>query len=177
MRGWARWMGVLAVVSLYQLPVLAQGGQPATGIDAVQAYRGTWKVETEHFNTAHSKAGQESRTLHNDCWRSGGYFACNQYVDGDSKVLIVFTYDATAKVYHSYQIPQGGGEPGHGTMTIAGNEWTFPWQMKDGDTTTYFRVVNVFDGPDRIEYRQEYSPDKVHWTSMARGTETRVSRD
>ncbi len=175
MRGWKRWMGMLAGVGLFQWLAVAQSAQPVTGIDAVRAYAGTWKVETEHFATAHSKAGHESRVLRNACWKNGGYFACNQYVDGDSKVLIVFTYEAEAKVYHSYQIPPNGGEPGHGTMTIEGNVWTFPWQMTDAGVTTYFRVVNVFDGADRIEYRQEYSTDKTHWTAMARGSETKIA--
>jgi hypothetical protein len=37
-----------------------------------------------------------------------------------------------------------------------------------------FRVVNVFLTPDRIDFRQEFSTDGVHWTAMAHGTETRV---
>jgi hypothetical protein len=150
--------------------------KPATGVEAMRAYAGTWSVETEHYATAQSKAGRERTMLRNDCWISGAYFACNQYVDGDSKVLLVFTYDAAAKVYHSYQIPAGGAEPGHGTMTMDGAVWTFPWQMTEGGVTTYFRVVNVWKGEDRIEYRQEFSTDKAHWTLMAKGNETRISK-
>ncbi|HKR77616.1 MAG TPA: hypothetical protein VJR95_13245 [Rhodanobacter sp.] len=54
-----------------------------------------------------------------------------------------------------------------------GDRWTFPWQFSDQGKTVYARVVNVFHGRDRIDYRQEYSLDRRHWTAMATGVETR----
>ncbi len=142
----------------------------------VWAYAGTWKIEGDNFDTAHSKASHESTTLHNACWKDGAYLACNQYVDGDSKVLLVFTYNDKDKTYSSYQIPQGGGQPGMGKMTIEGNVWTFPWEQTEAGSTTYYRVVNVFTSPDRIEYRKEFSSDKSHWTAMAKGAETKIAK-
>lgn len=147
----------------------------AGGIEAIRAYEGAWDVTIEHLDTAHSKASREHTSLRNDCWNSGGYFACNQYVNGESKVLLVFTYNQEKNEYTSYPIPPDGSEAGSGKLLIEGNVWTFPWQAKEGETITYFHVVNVFTAPDRIEFRQEFSPDKVHWTLMARGTETRTS--
>jgi len=94
-------------------------------------------------------------------------------VNGESKVLLVFTYDAGRNEYTSYQIPQGGAPAGSGKLLIDGNQWTYPWQNGQGANTTYFRVVNLFNGPDKIEFRQEYSTDQVHWTLMGQGTETR----
>jgi hypothetical protein len=96
-------------------------------------------------------------------------------VDGESKVLLVFVYSQSKNEYTSYQIPPGGGETGSGKLLIDGNVWTFPWQAKEGDITTYFHVVNVFVAPDRIEFRQEFSVDNAHWTVMAKGTENRTS--
>lgn len=145
------------------------------GVDAVWAYAGTWSVQIEHFDTAHSKAGHEKTTLRNACWKDGGYLACNQYVDGESKVLLVFTFNAKENTYTSYQIPVAGGEPGTGKLLIDGNVWTFPWQVTEDGKTTYSRVVNVFASPDRIEFRQEFSPDNVHWTVTATGQETRTA--
>jgi hypothetical protein len=152
----------------------APADKPA-GIDAIRAYEGAWDINIEHFDTAHSKASREHTSLRNDCWKSGGYFACNQYVDGESKVLLVFIYNQAKNEYTSYQIPPGGGETGSGKLLIDGNVWTFPWQTKDGDSTTYFHVVNVFVAPDRIEFRQEFSTDNAHWTVMAKGMETRTT--
>ncbi len=167
--------GLYLCVALGQLPAAAAASP--TGVDVVWAYAGVWKIETEHFDTVHSKAGHEKTTLRNACWKDGGYLACNQYVDGESKILIVFTYSARENIYTSYQIPLDGGQPGAGKLLIEGNVWTFPWQTTEGDKTTYYRVVNVFDAPDRIEYRQEFSADKAHWTVMAKGLETKVSSD
>lgn len=147
----------------------------SVGIDAIRAYEGTWDITIDHLDTAESKASHEKTTLHNDCWKSGGYFACNQYVNGESKVLLVFTYDASKNEYTSYQIPPGGAEPGSGKLLIEGNVWTFPWQVGEGDKTTYFRVVNVFLAPDKIEFRQEFSTDHAHWTVMARGIENKAT--
>ncbi len=143
------------------------------GIDTIQAYAGTWKTQTEHFDTAYSKAGKESSTLRNDCWKSGGFYACNQYVNGESKALIVFTYDDKDKTYTTYPIPVGGNSAGKGKLLIEGNVWTYPWEDTEQGKTTYFRVVNVFTAPGKIEYRQEFSTDKVKWTLMAKGTEVK----
>lgn len=148
---------------------------PATGVDVVMAgYAGTWSVSIDHLDTPHSKAGHDQNTLRNDCWKSGPYLACNQYVDGVSKALLVFTYDAASNRYTSYPIMADGSAAGHGTMEIHGDTWTFPWDAKDGGETTYYRVVNVFHGSDAIDFRQEYSKDQEHWTVMARGHETRL---
>jgi hypothetical protein len=148
--------------------------QTPTGIDTIMAYAGTWKVHGERFQTQHSDAGKEDTTLRNDCWKSGAYVACNQYVNGDSKILLVFIYNDKQKMYTSYQVPQTGDPATSGKLQIIGNIWTFPWQVTQGETTTYFHVVNVFNGADRIDYAQEYSVDNVHWTTMAKGSETKI---
>lgn len=163
----------LGCLSVLMSAVLAQAAPK--GVEAIWAYAGSWKVEMDHLDTVHSKAGHEKTSLRNACWKDGAYVACNQYVDGESKILLVFTYNAKDNVYTSYQIPQGGGESGSGKLLIEGNVWTFPWQVTEDGKTTYFRVVNVFVSPDRIESRQEFSPDKEHWTVTAKGLETRTS--
>ena len=176
MQSWVQWIGMVLVVSFGLGPTaMAAPPEHLVGVDVVLAYAGTWKVEMEHLDTAHSKASHEKTTLRNACWKNGLYLACNQYVDGESKVLIVFTYNAKENIYTSYQIPSNGGESGSGKLLIDGNVWTFPWQLTEGDKTTFYRVVNVFAAPDRIEFRQEFSADKVHWTVMATGTETKLS--
>jgi hypothetical protein len=156
-------------------PTIAEQ-QPTAGIDAIMAYAGTWKVQGERFATAHSDAGKEDTTLRNDCWKSGAYVACNQYVNGDSKVLLVFTYNDQQKMYTSYPIPQNGEPATSGRLQIVGNIWTFPWQVTERDSTVYFHVVNVFTSSDHIDYAQEFSTDNVHWTMMAKGSETRIAK-
>ncbi|MFI4967560.1 MAG: hypothetical protein ACHQAU_02440 [Gammaproteobacteria bacterium] len=144
------------------------------GLDKVMAYAGSWKTEVQHFDTPFSKAGSESLTLKNDCWRSGGFLACDQSVDGDSKALLVFMYDAKGDVYASYPIAPGASDVHPGKLIIEGAVWTFPWDNTEAGKTTHFREVNTWSSADSIEFRQEYSSDGVHWMLMAKGHETRV---
>jgi hypothetical protein len=176
MKCWQRVAAIALVIGLCKgVAFPAAPPDKVAGIDVLRAYEGTWDVAIEHFDTPQSKASREKTSLRNDCWKSGGYFACNQYVDGDSKVLLVFTYDGKTNVYTSYQVPLGGGDPGSGKLLIEGNVWTFPWQVGEGDKATYFRVVNAFVAADKIEFRQEFSADKAHWILMGKGSETKVS--
>ena len=154
-------------------PVLAADAAPQ-GLDKVMAYAGTWKTEIRHLDTPFSKAGSESLTLKNDCWRSGAFLACDQIVDGDPKALLVFMYDAKGDIYASYPITAGSSDVHPGTLIIKGKVWTFPWDATDAGKTTHFRVVNTWSSADSIEFRQEYSSDGVQWTLMAEGHETRV---
>ena len=178
---------LLALAAILLKPGLPQQVRPAqlahapeespTGVDSIIAYAGTWKITSERFKTAHSEPASETSTLHNVCLKSGGYVACNQIVDGVSRVLLVFTFNEKDHMYTSYQIPQGGGAAGSGKLIIAGNVWTFPWQSDEAGKTTYFRVVNVFTSAKHIESRQEFSTDNVNWTAMSKGACTKISED
>ncbi len=152
--------------------------QPATasstyGVAAIEAYKGTWKLNSDSLNTAHSKAGHDENVIRNDCWRSGDYFACNQYVDGESKALLVFTFNAAKNIYTSYVVPADGSPASSGHLEIQGDTWIYPWETSEEGHTLYFRVVNVFKSPSLIDYRREFSTDKVNWVVMARGTEVK----
>ena len=175
--GWAGAYAQQPAAAAQPPAAAAQPPAASLGIDPIMAYAGVWKIEMDHFDTAYSKMSHDSSTVKNVCWRSGGYVACNQMVNGESTVLLVFTYVEKQSSYTTYQIPQGGGEPGSGKLFIEGNTWEFPWKVTGPGTITYFRVVNVFVAPDRIEYRQEFSADKEHWTVMAKGTERRISAE
>ena len=143
------------------------------GVKAIWAYAGVWKTEMEHFETPFSKAGKEAHTLNNDCWKSGVYVACRQIVDGDPKVLMVFTCRDEHQCT-SHQIPPNEGEAGSGPVLLDGKTWTFPWSATEGGKTTYFRVVNVWTSATTIEFRQEFSADQEHWTRMASGHEVKT---
>jgi hypothetical protein len=82
--------GILAIAGAATGSDLWAQAEPK-GVDAIAAYAGVWKTQMDHLNTAYSKAGHEEATLENDCWKSGAYFACRQIVNGDPKILLVFT--------------------------------------------------------------------------------------
>ncbi len=145
--------------------------KPAGGIEAIAAYAGTWKAEITHLDTPYSKASHEAYSLRNDCWRSGEFYACHQFVDEESKAVVVFAYDAKTNAYASYPITPGADSVHAGKLVIDGNTWTFPWQTTENGKTMWFRVVNVFTDARTIAFRQEYSSDQTHWVSMATGIE------
>lgn len=152
----------------------SQSVAPNDALAVIRAYEGSWSIKIDNLDTAHSKASHEETSLRNDCWRSGGFYACNQYVNGESKALIVFTYDAEKGRYTTYPIPAGGGPAGSGALEIKGNVWTFPWEQTEDGKTTHYRVVNVFESPTKISYRREFSTDAVSWTVMATGNEVKL---
>jgi hypothetical protein len=164
---------LLAAVVITALAVPT--GAQAAGVDAIAAYAGTWDVNVTHYQTKYSKPRREHSTLHNDCWRSADYYACDQIVDGQSRALLVFTYDAKQNVYHSYVIPQDGSDAHKGTLLISGSTWTYPMQDKDGGRTVYIRIVNGWDNPSTIRFRQEFSYDRKTWTLAASGIEHKTS--
>jgi len=166
-------LGVLTT-ALFSAAPTATTAAPA-GLDKIALYHGTWKLVAEHFDTPYSKASHEETTVRNDCFRSAGFYTCNQFVNGESKAMLVFTYDAKADVYTSHVVPAEGGEGGSGKLLIKDNVWTFPWENTENGKTTYFRVVNVITSNDAIEYRMEFSADREHWTAMAKGHEQRVN--
>jgi hypothetical protein len=178
MKDFLRVVSIFWCIGLGWHCAISEGQQtPSRGIDAIWAYSGVWKVEMEHFDTAQSKAGHEKTTLRNACWKDGVYLACNQYVDGESKILLVFTCSSTDNTCTSYQIPANGAEAGKGRLVMEGNTWIFPWQVTEDGKTTYFRVVNVFTTADKIEFRQEYSTDNARWTVTAKGTEIKTGKE
>lgn len=148
---------------------------PPPGIAAIEAYKGTWKFSSVTLDTPHSKAAKDEKTIRNDCWRSGGYFACHQFVDDQSQALIVYTYHLDKKLYTTYIIPQDGSASSSGTLEIHGDTWTYPWEVTQNGITTYFRVINIFKSPTSIQFRSEFSTDKLTWTPTATGTEVRIS--
>ena len=148
-------------------------GQPV-GLDVLKAYAGRWKTEIHYLDTPYSKQGDTGYELRNDCWRSAGYYVCDQFVGGESKALLVFTWD-TKHGYLSYPITPESGDTLHaGQLVVHGSVWSFPWEVVKDGKTTYFHVLNIWSTPDRIEFRQEYSADGERWTVMAQGHETRI---
>lgn len=146
----------------------------SAGLDLLKSYAGHWKTEIQYLDTPYSKKGDTGYDLKNDCWRSGGYFACDQFLGGESKALLVFTWDPK-RGYLSYPITPESGDTVHaGQLIVAGSLWTFPWQVVRDGKTTYFHVLNTWTNQDRIEFRQEYSVDGKQWTLMAQGHEDRI---
>jgi hypothetical protein len=164
-------IGLSTGLARAEVPVAS--ASPQTGLDMLTAYAGRWDTEIHFLDTPYSHKSDTSYELRNDCWRSAGFYACDQFVEGASKALLVYTYDAEHG-YSSYPISEDNMEVHAGHIDIQGKVWTFPWKGVKNGKTTYFHVINTWESPDSIQFRQEYSVDGEHWTLMAQGHETRI---
>lgn len=146
---------------------------PPSDLDRLTVFAGVWKSDAENYDTIYSQAGKVSSTLVNQCWKAGAFFVCNQSVNGVSRVLLVFSYKG-GDTYWISEVPADTGHAASSTVVIAGGVWTFPGQSTKLGQTTYFRTVDIFNGTDSIDFREEFSTDKENWTLMSKGHETRV---
>ena len=155
--------------------MLAASLASAAEVDTFARYAGTWKMQLNYVESAHSKARAESMTVANDCWRSDYFYVCNQIIDGKSRALVVFFYDPVAKRYGSYPIAVGADTVHPATVVVDEKSITFPYDMQDNGKTVHMRIVNTFTTADTLDFRQEYSEDGQKWVTMATGVEHRVS--
>ncbi|MGE5624424.1 MAG: hypothetical protein ACM3ZT_02635 [Bacillota bacterium] len=146
---------------------------PASPLDRLAVFAGTWKSVGQNFKTPYSEEADTSSTVTNQCWKTGAFFICNQSVNGVSRVLVVFTYQS-GDTYAVSNIPAEGGHASNGTLVLSGGVWTFPGQSHKYGQVTYFRTVNIYSNYDNLDYREEYSEDQQTWTPMAQGHETRI---
>jgi len=156
-------------------PLANAAEKNAAEVDTFARYAGTWKMQLNYVESAHSKARVESMTVANDCWRSDFFYVCNQIIDGKSRALIVFFYDPVAKRYGSYPIAVGADTVHPATVVVDEKSITFPYDMQDNGKTVHMRIVNTFTTPDTLDFKQEYSEDGQKWVTMATGVEHRVS--
>jgi hypothetical protein len=165
----------LAIFAPGQTPPAAHPATHANvALDLLAGYAGEWNARIDHLDTPFGKAAHEEFRLANTCLRAGLYLACHQAINGDPKILLVFTCPQDADSCVSYPIPPDGSPVTPSKVVVSGNRAEFPWQTSDAGKTTRFRVVNIFTGADRIEFRQEYSLDGANWLPMATGIETRI---
>ena len=144
------------------------------GLEKLKVLAGTWKSDGQAYDTEFSKAAKDTSTLHNDCWQSGEFYACDQIVDGVSRALIIFTFNAKDGTYNNYAIQVGGApaRPG-GILTIDGTTWTYSPRPDPDAKSPFFRTVNVFDGDSTIHYKLEFTRDNKNWTTTRDGIERR----
>jgi hypothetical protein len=128
------------------------------GIEKIGTYPGSWSIHIEHLPRRTA-----ATSTHNCGTTVGGAVGISRAINTSTvfqRHLIVFTFDPASGKYTTYPIPTDGSAARSRKLEIQDKVWTFPWETKDGNKTTYFRVVNVFTAPDTIEYRQEFSVDK-----------------
>lgn len=174
-------VGLFAAVLSVVITAAAMRGTPRTSaqtmppaLQKLTVLAGTWKAAGKTYVTDFSKEGVDNSTLHNDCWQSGMFYACDQIVDGDSKALIVFTPGAKNGTYVNYGIVSPNPADA-GQLVIDGNKWTYGG-VTEGKKAPYWRTLNTFDnanGTTTIHYTVQFSKDGTNWITMKDGVETK----
>lgn len=163
----------LLLAAALAAPALSIAADAASPLDRLNVFAGTWKSESQTFKTPYSEESNVTTTLVNQCWKAGQFFICNQSVNGESKVLLVFAFKG-GDTYGVTYVPADGSHSISGTVLVDGGVWTYPGETHKYGQVTYFRTVNIYASNDSLDYREEYSTDQQNWTLMAKGHETRV---
>ena len=161
-----------AALAVSALATAADAPMP-TPLDRLNVFAGTWTSEVQNFKTPYSEESSGTSTLVNQCWKTGAFFLCNQSVNGASRAMLVFTYKG-GDTYNEVEVSADTGHAANGTLLVDGGVWTFPGQFHKLGQLVYVRTVNIYDGTDSLDFREEFSDDQVNWTVMSKGHETRV---
>lgn len=176
-----------AVMLLWLLAFLAtvwaQNSEPQLAVKdplkTVAVYSGKWHSEDETFDTKLSKPSKESVDFINDCSTQREFFVCHQEASkasGTSSTVMVFLWNSKARLFETYVMDSGGGDPYHGHLTVDGD--TYIWESAaEKESGTRWHTLNLFSGRDHIVYRVQFSTDHGKtWTTTREGKETRVSQ-
>ncbi len=154
-------VGTIAVMGMTSAQGVAEPYAP------LRLYEGAWQV-----TSTPTSAGKKPDRLVNDCAQAGRYFACQQTVNGKPGALVVFIPGTMPGHYHTQIVlPDGTALGPAGTLTIAGDRWTYLGEP-DAKGVRY-RTINVFSGRDRIHFESARSTDGKTWTVTMAGDETR----
>ena len=135
----------------------------------LRLYEGAWQVTQ---TTPVPKKPRKPDRVINDCAQIGRYFACQQTVNGKHGPLVVFIPDSPPGHYHTQIVlPNGAALGPPGTLTIAGEHWTY-LGTPDAKGVRY-RTINVFNGRNRIHFISARSADGKSWTVTMAGNERR----
>ena len=161
----ARWILLIGMISSASL-VTVRATTTTDVYAPLRLYEGAWQV------TQTMPAPKKPDRLINDCAQIGRYFACQQTVNGKPGPLVVFIPDTPPGTYHTQIVlPDGAALGPPGTLTIAGERWTY--LGKPDAKGVRYRTINVFSGRDRIHFVTARSPDGKTWTVTMAGNEMR----
>lgn len=140
---------------------------PARDHDGLEDIVGTWQSDTAHGVSALST-----------CHRSPQQRAviCEQTIStpqGVRYAVNVFLVDSARRRYAYYGISRPGDDAPAVPLQIVGHVWTYGGLGKAEDSL-YHRTVNDFSAGDAYVWRQESSPDAVHWTVQRQGRAVRL---
>ena len=135
---------------------------PMRDRDGLEDIVGTWQSDTAHGVSALST-----------CRRSPQQRAviCEQTITtplGVRSAVNVFLVDSARRRYAYYGISRPGEDTPAVPLQILDHIWTYGGRGKAEDSL-YHRTVNDFSVKGAYVWRQESSPDAIHWTVQRQG--------
>ena len=162
-----------SVIATIATLILAIPASAASGQDAyapLHLYEGSWALRRTG-----SDSTTKTTTIANACSRVGGYFACEQTVNGHKEGLLVFLPTEHPGHYLTQSLDANGNPAGRSELEIDGDHWSYRSHDDRSDTAVWYRTTNTFTGRDRIHFEQSVSSDAVHWRVVGSGDETRIA--
>ena len=148
---------------LFSLPVSASRDP----YSPLKLYNGSWTL---------TMAGSSPKTITNHCNLVGKFFTCEQSVNHEVALLLIFIPKDAAGHYYTQSVTPDGKAAGRGALEIDGNRWTYSSSSTENGATTSYRTINVFSGTDRIHFEQQESKDGASWETKLSGDEVRIKR-
>jgi hypothetical protein len=165
-----------AFIVLCLLATAAAADTPVpAGLDRLAAILpGTWKTEGQAFDSPVSKATPQHYVTKRDCWRESVAYKCVSVVNGTLQLYDIYSWDATAGVYHQTRITPQGSQPDF-TVTVHGETWAYDQDIPRADgRVVHYRVVRIYAGPGSVSYVNSFSQDGKTWNEVATGNDTRL---
>ena len=137
----------------------------------LRLYDGNWQFEmTDGKDVSHMH-------ISNHCEKTGLFFVCEQVIDGKPSNLVVFLPAGTSAGTQNYRT-QGLSTDARrprdwGNLEISGNRWVYSSEETDGGSKVYWRIINIFSGPDKIHFEVQHSTDSKTWETKQSGEERR----
>jgi hypothetical protein len=155
---------------------IADPGNSATGLAALERFQGTWNGQGSFVTTPYSRAA----TAHvvTTCAWSGDklFMICQQVVALDGKSdddVSIYSYDAKKDTYHFFNV--GVSRANSVAISVAGDTVTYSSSFTDRSINVLTRTLNTWDRPGHYLWRSEYSIDAGKtWVLMASGDATRT---
>ena len=147
--------------------------QPSPEQKKLQAFLGTWKVESEIKENGYVPAGKSVSTETCTSGPAGSYIECRTEGGNLPTRLAIMAYDSYAKAYMSYYA--SSVLVGTGNGTVDGNTWT--WAVEDhmAGIAAKGRTTVTFLSASRFVSKYEMLDANGHYVTILQATGTRVA--
>lgn len=161
----------------FSLVVALSTGASAASVkspDIAAAYQGTWQAHLIEVSGPYSNASDRRITIENSCSSAGADATCKQSVDGEPTDEVRYIPTREPTVFDVVTTTLADRSETKGTLWTSGRKFTYPWTEQRGPDLIFFKVENVFTGPNAILYAKYASRDGHRWTRVASGSERRL---